>query len=140
MITYPDRVPLAHTPTPVDALARLSTRLGVELLLKRDDLTGAALTGNKVRKLEFLLADAQAAGAGGPGAGLTLGANLLGLAWRAAGFNVCDARDYFVRVIGEIVEAAIRHYTLDLPFDRREIEIIDGYVGAGYARSRPEEL
>jgi len=37
-------------------MERLSKKLGVSLLCKRDDLTGAALSGNKVRKLEFLLA------------------------------------------------------------------------------------
>src|SRR5437762_1673389 len=59
LLPYPDRIPLALTPTPLEPLARLSKRMGVELLCKRDDLTGAPLTGNKVRKLEFLLADAQ---------------------------------------------------------------------------------
>jgi D-cysteine desulfhydrase len=36
----------------------MSARLGVDLYVKRDDLTGVELTGNKVRKLEFVLADA----------------------------------------------------------------------------------
>jgi len=54
------RVPLANLPTPI-------TRVnhdwgGVRLYLKRDDLTGCGLTGNKVRKLEYLIADAQAQG------------------------------------------------------------------------------
>jgi D-cysteine desulfhydrase len=62
-IPYPPRVPLAHTPTPLDQLRRLGIDLGVELYVKRDDLTGSTLTGNKVRKLEFLLADAVARGA-----------------------------------------------------------------------------
>jgi D-cysteine desulfhydrase len=62
-IDYPDRVALARTPTPLERLPRTSDHLGVELWIKRDDLTGAELSGNKVRKLEFLLADARAAGA-----------------------------------------------------------------------------
>ena len=49
-------------PTPLQPLTRLSERLGVTVLCKRDDLTGAALSGNKVRKLEFLLADASRRG------------------------------------------------------------------------------
>ena len=57
------RVPLARIPTPIQPLPRLSERLGVELSVKRDDLTGSALSGNKVRKLEYLLADALAQGA-----------------------------------------------------------------------------
>jgi D-cysteine desulfhydrase family pyridoxal phosphate-dependent enzyme len=60
---YPDRVRLAHLPTPLEQMARLSTFLqGPRLFIKRDDQTGLALGGNKTRKLEFLLADAQAQG------------------------------------------------------------------------------
>ncbi len=55
---------LAHLPTPVEPLDRLSEWLGgPRLLVKRDDLTGLALGGNKARKLEFLCAEALAAGA-----------------------------------------------------------------------------
>src|SRR5262245_7272847 len=63
LLPYPDRVPLALAPTPLEPLPRLGKHLGVELLVKRDDLTGVPLSGNKVRKLEFLLAEAQARGA-----------------------------------------------------------------------------
>jgi D-cysteine desulfhydrase len=59
----PPRIPLGHFPTPLDPLPRLSAELGVEILLKRDDLTGLALGGNKIRKLEMLLAEAVGAGA-----------------------------------------------------------------------------
>jgi D-cysteine desulfhydrase len=267
MLTYPDRVSLAQLPTPIRAAQRLSQELGIELIVKRDDLTGSTLTGNKVRKLEFLLAEAlsrssdtlvtcggeqsnhcrataiaaaelglrsvlllrtedpknppaseanilldrligsqirwvsreeyrrrgeifaavealerregrhpylipeggsnalgawgyvkcveelasqlspdtkttlvYAAGSGGTGAGLILGIKLLGLPWRAVGINVCDDREYFVRVIGEIVEEAIRRWSLPITLDRSEIEICDGHVGLGYARSQPSEL
>ena len=59
----PPRLPLALTPTPILKLERLSKRLGVEIYLKRDDLTGLLETGNKVRKLEFLVGEALAQGA-----------------------------------------------------------------------------
>ena len=60
----PRREPLAKLPTPLLDLARLSTVLGgPRLLIKRDDLGGFALGGNKVRKLELFLADARDAGA-----------------------------------------------------------------------------
>jgi D-cysteine desulfhydrase len=59
----PPRVPLALTPTPILKLDRLSRELGVELYLKRDDLTGLLESGNKVRKLEFLVGEALAEGA-----------------------------------------------------------------------------
>jgi len=53
------RVPLAHLPTPVEPLDRLSDALGgPRILVKRDDQTGLALGGNKARKLEFLCGDA----------------------------------------------------------------------------------
>lgn len=62
-IRYPERVSLARLPTPLEHLARTSEVLGVPLYIKRDDLTGVALSGNKVRKLEYLFADARAQGA-----------------------------------------------------------------------------
>src|SRR5450759_2720760 len=57
------RVGLGYFPTPLDDAPLLSDRLGVRLLIKRDDQTGLALGGNKVRKLEFLIADALEQGA-----------------------------------------------------------------------------
>ncbi|HUS64231.1 MAG TPA: D-cysteine desulfhydrase family protein [Kofleriaceae bacterium] len=271
-IAYPDRVPLARTPTPLERLDRTSEALGVDLWIKRDDLTGAELSGNKVRKLEFLFAEARAQGAdtvltcggeqsnhcratalaatrlgmrsllflrtadpsappeatgnilldrmagaeirwitpadysrragilaaaadelaragrrpyvipeggsnavgswgyvrgaeeldealaalparpttvlyacgsGGTGAGLVLGAELLGWAARGvrlAGVNVCDDRDYFVRAIGGICRDFNARTGLAAGVSDADIDIVDGYVGRGYARSRPEEL
>lgn len=266
MIRYPERITRAQLPTPVERMARLSEQLGVELWMKRDDLTGSALSGNKIRKLEFLFAEARAqgadtvitcggeqsnhcratavaaaqlgmksylllrtddpaqppaveanilldklvgaeirwvsrpeyarraelfpvvadelrargrkpyvipeggsnalgawgyvrcveelageltagpatliyaAGSGGTGAGLILGCKLLGLPWRVVGVNVCDDEAYFRKVIGEIVEQAIERWKLEVRFSRDEIELRDGHVGIGYAKSRPEEL
>ncbi len=58
------RLHFAHLPSPVESMPRLSGALGgPRLLVKRDDQTGLALGGNKTRKLEFLLAEAQANGA-----------------------------------------------------------------------------
>lgn len=54
---------LGTFPTPLEPLPRLSAELGVEVLIKRDDLTGLALGGNKVRKLEMLMAEAVDSGA-----------------------------------------------------------------------------
>ncbi|RMH41150.1 MAG: D-cysteine desulfhydrase family protein [Deltaproteobacteria bacterium] len=271
-LALPPRVRLANLPTPLERLDRLGDRLGVELYVKRDDLTGAELSGNKVRKLEFLLADAEAAGAdtlitcggeqsnhcratalagvrrgfasrlllrtadpsappptegnilldrlagadirwispadyarraevmageaerlraagrspyvipeggsnplgawgyiaacaeladqlaglddrpttivyacgsGGTGAGLVLGVRMTGLdrrGVRVAGVNVCDDRDYFVRTIGAIC-AGVRERWPEAPaIGPGDVDIVDGYVGAGYARSRPAEL
>lgn len=53
------RVSIAHLPTPLEPLPRLTAQLGgPELWIKRDDQTGLATGGNKARKLEFLVADA----------------------------------------------------------------------------------
>src|SRR5262249_6858406 len=81
-----------------------------------------------------------AAGSGGTGAGILLGIRLLGLPWRAVGVNVCNDKEYFVAAIGEIVEQAIQRWRLTSEFDRSEVEILDGDVGVGYAKSGPGEL
>ena len=58
------RIRFAQLPTPVEKLPRLSAAVGGPVLsIKRDDLTGLAFGGNKTRKLEFLIAEAQANGA-----------------------------------------------------------------------------
>jgi D-cysteine desulfhydrase len=61
VIEYPRRNRLARLPTPLQPLHRASERWGngYRLWIKRDDLTGCTLTGNKVRKLEFITAYAQ---------------------------------------------------------------------------------
>ena len=73
-LKLPDRYPLATLPTPLVRSRRLERALdSPPILVKRDDLTGFALAGNKARKLEFLLGDALAGGCdvlvtgGGPG-------------------------------------------------------------------------
>lgn len=54
------RLHFAHLPTPLESLPRLAKILGLsQLLVKRDDQTGLAFGGNKTRKLEFLVAEAQ---------------------------------------------------------------------------------
>jgi 1-aminocyclopropane-1-carboxylate deaminase/D-cysteine desulfhydrase-like pyridoxal-dependent ACC family enzyme len=75
-VKSPDRFPLAVLPTPLVPALRLSAALDREIWVKRDDLTGFAFGGNKVRSMEVLVADALAQGAdhvigaGGPGSSL----------------------------------------------------------------------
>lgn len=58
------RIKFAHLPTAVEMMPRLSTALGgPHLWVKRDDQTGVGFGGNKTRKLEYVLAEAQAGGA-----------------------------------------------------------------------------
>jgi D-cysteine desulfhydrase family pyridoxal phosphate-dependent enzyme len=67
-MTLLPRYPLAYLPTPITDATRLREALGgpakcPRILIKRDDLTGLGLGGNKARKLEYLIADALATGA-----------------------------------------------------------------------------
>ena len=272
-IPYPVRVDLARTPTPLEPLSHVSEEMGVEVHIKRDDLTGAELTGNKVRKLEFLLADAlqrgsdtvltcgaaqsnharataiaaaklgiktrlllrtrnpanppslegnilldrlvgaeiiwltfdeygrrveilereaelvrasgktpyiipeggsnalgawgyvgmveelakdpkgcmgkgngsttivHATGSGGTTAGLVLGVKLLGLDAQVVGINVCNDKNYFIKVVSEICNTAMANYQLEIPFSPLEdIHIVDGYVGEGYGKASVQVL
>jgi len=60
----PGRVHLARLPTPIEALTRLQPHPAAPAIdCKRDDLTGLAMSGNKIRKLEFVLAEARRRGA-----------------------------------------------------------------------------
>ena len=81
-----------------------------------------------------------ACGSGGTGAGLIVGAKLHGLPARLAGVNVCDDRAYFVDAIGRIAADLIARWRLPVTVGPDDIEIVDGHVGRGYAKSRPEEL
>ncbi len=63
MARFP-KVRLGHFPTPLEPMDRLSEKLGgPRLWVKRDDCTGLSSGGNKTRKLEYLMADAQKHGA-----------------------------------------------------------------------------
>lgn len=58
-----EKVSLGIFPTPIQKLDNISRILGVQVYVKRDDMTGLGLGGNKIRKLEYLLAQAKAQGA-----------------------------------------------------------------------------
>ena len=62
LTTFP-RIPFGLYPTPIHRLNNISRMLGTNVWIKRDDLIGVGLGGNKVRKLEFLLAEAKSLGA-----------------------------------------------------------------------------
>lgn len=81
------RPSLAVLPTPLHPAPRLSEELGAEVWLKRDDMTGLGLGGNKARPLQFLLEDARGRGAdhlvtgGGPASNWVLLAALGARQW-----------------------------------------------------------
>ena len=64
-LTLFPRLELIGAPTPLEYLPRLSDYLGREIFIKRDDVTPLAMGGNKLRKLEFLAADAEITSAHG---------------------------------------------------------------------------
>ncbi len=266
-IAFPERHALAHLPTPIEKLERLSQLLeGPEIYIKRDDLTGIGKTGNKVRKLEFLVAEAlhdeaqvlitcgglqsnharatalaaakvglkshlflrdsagsdidgnlfiarlvgaevtfitqqeyeqvddimqrladdyakqgttayvipeggstalgalgyalaieeagrqmkamrmefdhivSAVGSGGTLAGMLLGKSAYGLKAQIHGINVCDDAPYFQERVSNIVREAKRRFGFEISLQKKDIDIIDGYVGKGYGLSRQEEI
>ncbi len=63
MLLGREKVDMLHLPTPIEYLPNISKDLGINLYIKRDDLTPLAMGGNKLRKLEYLLKDAQDQGA-----------------------------------------------------------------------------
>jgi len=81
-----------------------------------------------------------ACGSGGTYAGLLLGKKIFGVSAKIYGINVCKTAEYFVEKIYRLCREAIEKYNLGIKVCREEIEIIDGYVGEGYAMSWPEEI
>ncbi|MFL0245443.1 D-cysteine desulfhydrase family protein [Candidatus Clostridium stratigraminis] len=81
-----------------------------------------------------------AVGSGGTYAGQFLANRMLNNKTDICGVNVCDNEEYFKNRIYEIVQEGLGYLDCDINFLKDEIHIIDGYVGRGYALSRPEEL
>ena len=82
-----------------------------------------------------------AVGSGGTFAGLYLGNKLTESNKKIVGINVCDSAEYFKDKVRSILEE-VKTYIPDRKFEitKDDMHIIDGYVGDGYALSRPEEL
>jgi len=81
-----------------------------------------------------------AVGSGGTTAGLVMGNKLTAAGFRVIGVNVCDDKDYFETVIGNIMTDFQNNYLQQPVATTADIEILDGYVGKGYALSQPQEL
>ena len=264
-IDFPRRLTLAQTPTPLQPLDRLSAELGgPRIWVKRDDMTGCGVSGNKIRKLEFSLAAAidrgcdtiitaggvqsnhcrttallcaqlglkchlilrgdeedpdgnllldklagaeisfysnadycareteildhwqshyqqaghkafcipvgasdgiglwgyiaacqelakdfqhhginpghiiSATGSGGTQGGLTVGNTLCELGAKVWGINVCDDEQYFIDKVTDDVKQWIDWYQPDYVLSQLQVNVIDGYVGAGYAQCSQE--
>ncbi|MGH4124611.1 MAG: D-cysteine desulfhydrase family protein [Clostridium sp.] len=81
-----------------------------------------------------------AVGSGGTHSGLLLASKTLEYTGEICGINVCDDAQHFKNEIYKILHESMKYLDMDLDISKDEIHIMDGYVGRGYALSRPEEL
>lgn len=81
-----------------------------------------------------------AVGSGGTHSGLFLASKTLEYTGEIYGVNVCDDAEHFKNEIYKIIHESMQYIDVNLHISKDEIHIIDGYVGRGYALSRPEEL
>lgn len=81
-----------------------------------------------------------AVGSGGTYAGLLLGKKLSKLDVDLNGVIICDTVEYFKNKISEICDKAIAKFNLKSKIQNNEINLIDGFVGAGYGIPYPEEI
>lgn len=82
-----------------------------------------------------------AVGSGGTYAGLCMGnAEFFNGEKKITGFNVCDDAEFFKKRSEEIIEEAQKYLDKSIIVKAEDMDIIDGYVGIGYAQSRAEEL
>jgi len=79
-------------------------------------------------------------GSGGTYSGMVLANKLLGHGTTIFGINICDNAPYFQDRIHGILQDSFNYIDKTIDFSKDEIKIIDGYVGDGYAQSRPDEL
>ena len=81
-----------------------------------------------------------AVGSGGTFSGLFLANKNFGNPYQLYGVNVCDDATYFKNQISDVLMDSFRYLDREISFNKDEIQIIDGYVGRGYALSQKEEL
>lgn len=135
------RIRLTNLPTPLQEAPRLREALGgtarcPKILIKRDDLTGLALGGNKGRKLEFLVADALAQGATWlitAGAAQSNHARMTAAAARLAGLNAALVLSSQVEqpevqgnlLLDRLLGAEVRIVPADTDMDAAMVEVAD---------------
>jgi D-cysteine desulfhydrase len=81
-----------------------------------------------------------AVGSGGTLAGMLLGKSAYGLKTQIHGINVCDDAAHFQERISNIIRDAKRRFGFEAKLQKKDIDIIDGYVGKGYGLNRQEEI
>jgi len=80
-----------------------------------------------------------ASSSGGTYAGLFISSKLLGWNVKITGFNVNHNKDIVTSRIWDLVEKTRKEFKLDFKADKAEIHIVDGYIGAGYAKTTDKE-
>ncbi len=103
--------------------------MGMEEIIKQQKELGTEFDG-------IILA----VGSGGTYAGLCLASKIFNSSSKIHGINVCDNGEYFVNKIYDILMESKKYFSCDVTISKGDINIIDGYVGAGYAKSSKEEL
>jgi D-cysteine desulfhydrase len=103
--------PLVNAPTPVERLERLSSQIGKDIWIKRDDKTSPIYGGNKPRKLEFILADASASGRKQLVTGGGLGSN------HALATAIFGQRQGFKVAVGLFPQPVTEHVRMNLLLD-----------------------
>ncbi|MGL5055708.1 MAG: D-cysteine desulfhydrase family protein [Fusobacteriaceae bacterium] len=82
-----------------------------------------------------------AIGSGGTYVGLCMGnADFFNREKKITGFNVCDTAEFFKEKAEEIIEESQKYLDKSIVYKAKDMDIIDGYVGIGYAQSTDEEL
>lgn len=81
-----------------------------------------------------------AIGSGGTYAGLLYANKINKNTAKIFGVNVCEDKEHFKNQIKNILEESFEYTGEEIDFSKEDINIIDGYVGIGYAMSRPEEI
>jgi D-cysteine desulfhydrase len=113
-----------------------SNELGVWGYIKASQEIKKQLDGMKL-KIDKIVT---AVGSGGTYAGLFLGSKILDWPVQIYGINVKDTAQIFVDRIYQLMIATKEKFKLDISFEKEDLNIIDGYVGEGYAKSKKEEL
>jgi len=79
-------------------------------------------------------------GSGGTYAGMVLANKIFNTNKRIVGVNICDNEEIFRNRVKQLIEESKEYLKEDVKITDKEINIIDGYVGRGYALSRKEEI
>ncbi|RMF65815.1 MAG: pyridoxal-phosphate dependent enzyme, partial [Calditrichaeota bacterium] len=113
-----------------------SNELGVLGYVKAVEETLAQLKRSKTKVHHVFVA----VGSGGTYAGLLLGKHLFDFSAEIHGINVCDSASYFEGRILRLLKETKKRFGLEVSFTKKDLHILDGYVGKGYGLSSQEEI